>query len=144
MLTGLAVGAVIIQAKAAGVQLDPQGGLYNDSEGMYYANTTRLAQSFHLTLLPPMSWLPAALAKLLDDRGALMMDTLWNVSDYTAGKGSPGHMRVIAGMRGDGTGEGTTVRLYDPWAPNVGKIESVIYGPFIRRDPASTYQIFHR
>jgi hypothetical protein len=91
-----------------------------------------------------MSWLPRPLAELVQSNGPLMMDTLWNASTYTKGSGSPGHMRVIAGMRGDGTSEGTTVLIYDPWAPTVGKVESVIYGPFIRATPASTYQIFHR
>jgi hypothetical protein len=142
MLTNRTVAEVIAKSKAAGIDID--GGLSNDSEGMYYANTQLLAKTFNLTLRYPMSWLPQALAQLMENHGTLMMDTLWNVGDYTAGRGSPGHMRIIAGMRGDGTGEGTTVLLYDPWAPNVGKIESVIYGPFIRRDPASTYQIFHR
>ncbi len=47
-------------------------------------------------------------------------------------------------MRGDGTSEGTTILIYDPWAPTIGKIDPRIYGPLIRRDPATTYQIFYR
>ncbi|HWB13513.1 MAG TPA: peptidoglycan-binding protein [Pirellulales bacterium] len=144
MLTGLAVPLVIAKAQAAGVQIFNPGGIYNDSDRDNPANTTLFARTFGFTIRPPMSWLPRALAELVRSNGPLMMDTLWNATDYAAGSGSPGHMRVIAGMRGDGTAEGTTMLIYDPWAPNVGKIESVIYGPFIRATPASTYQIFHR
>jgi hypothetical protein len=142
MLTGLTVPEVIRKATAAGV--DISGGLSNDSDKPNFANTELFAKTFGLTMLPPMSWLPSALATVVKINGPLMMDTLWQVNDYTRGAGSSGHMRVIAGMRGDGTDAGTTILLYDPWAPNIGKIDPQIYGPFIRRDPASTYQIFYR
>ena len=144
MLTGATVQDVIAGAKAGGVVLTSEGELDNESNLQYSTNAARLAQTFNLTLLLPQSWLPEALADLVDDHGPLMIDTLWNVGTYVQGIGSPGHMRVIAGMRGDGTADGTTVLLYDPWRPTHGHIESVIYGPFIRKDPASTYQIFYR
>lgn len=142
MLTGLTVPAVVIMAKLGGVEID--GGLSNDSDQKNFANTEKFARVFGLKMLAPMSWIPEALAGVLQSNGPLMMDTLWDAGEYVKGNGSSGHMRVIAGMRGDGTGEGTTILLYDPWAPNKGKIDPQIYGPFIRRDPASTYQIFYR
>jgi hypothetical protein len=142
MLTGMTVDQVVAKAKAAGVKCD--NGLLNDSDQTDFANTSLFARTFQLTMLAPMSWLPSALAQVLNVHGPLMMDTLWSPQDYVSKAGSPGHMRVIAGMRGDGTAEGTTILLYDPWPPNVGKIDPQIYGPFIRRDPASTYQLFYR
>jgi peptidoglycan hydrolase-like protein with peptidoglycan-binding domain len=142
MLTGMTVDQVVAKAKAAGVKCD--NGLLNDSNRPDCANTSLFARTFSLTMLPPMSWLPGALAQVLNARGPLMMDTLWNPQDSVSMAGSPGHMRVIAGMRGDGTAEGTTILLYDPWPPKVGKIDPQIYGPFINRDPASTYQLFYR
>lgn len=141
MLTGMTVPGVVAKAKAAGV--DIAGGLSNDSDQPDFANTSRFARAFGLTMLPPMSWLPQALADQFSVRGPLMMDTLWDVGEYAAGHASSGHMRVIAGMRGDGTDVGTTLLIYDPWAPTKGAIYPVIYGPFIRKTPASTYQLFY-
>lgn len=141
MLTGMTVDQVVAKAKAAGVKIN--NGLLNDSDKPDFANTALFARTFGLTMLPPMSWMPSALASVLQAHGPLMMDTLWQPYDYAAGAGSSGHMRVIAGMRGDGSGEGTTILLYDPWEPTKGKIDPQIYGPFIQRDPASTYQLFY-
>ena len=142
MLTNLSVPEVVTRAKAAGV--DVTNGLPNDSNTKSFTNTQLFANTFGLTMLYPQSWIPSALATMLRAHGPLMMDTLWSASDYVAGAGSSGHMRVIAGMRGDSTGEAATTLLYDPWSPGIGKIESVLYGPLVRRDPASTYQIFYR
>jgi hypothetical protein len=103
----------------------------------------RFAQFHGLTMLPPQTWTPDGLARLLRAR-PLMINTLWDVASYVARQGSPGHMRVIAGIRGDGTLDGTTLRIYDPWPPNRGAIYSRIYGPFIREVPAATYQVFYR
>jgi peptidoglycan hydrolase-like protein with peptidoglycan-binding domain len=144
MLTGMLIPMVIAHAEAAGVKIFHPGGIYNDSDRNNQANTALFARAFRLAMRPPMSWTPAALAALVNSNGPLMMDTLWKSSDYAAGAGSPGHMRVIAGMRGDGTAEGTTMLIYDPLPVGKGTIESVIYGSFIRENPTSTYQIFHR
>jgi len=144
MLTGKTVPQVIAQARAGGVQLAPDDGIFNESNQDDTPNYRKLATAFGLTMLPPMSWMPEALANLMNARGMLMFSTLWNVADYTGGLGSPGHVRILAGTRGDGTGEGTTVLIYDPWSPNVGKIESRIYGPFIRENPATNYKVFHK
>ena len=49
---------------------------------------------------PPMSWMLSSLRSALK-RGPLMFDMLWNVNEYLAGSGSPGHMICVIGIRGD-------------------------------------------
>lgn len=118
-------------------------GILNDSDNDEPANMRRFAAFHGLTMLPPQTWTPDGLAALLRGR-PLMINTLWDSQGYIGRRGSSGHMRVIAGIRGDGTGDGTTLRIYDPWPPHRGEIYSRIYGPFIRQVPAATYQVFYR
>jgi hypothetical protein len=73
-----------------------------------------------------------------------MMNLLWNAPSFVAGQGSGGHMLIIAGIRGDGSDEGTTIRIYDPWPIGKGSIYSLSYGPFMRKLPTSTYQLYHK
>ena len=125
-------------------QLAPEGDLFNDSELARPENTTKFADSYGLTLLLGQSWLPNSLANMLRGHGPLMMNLLWNAPDYRAGLGSEGHMLIIAGIRGDGTPEGSTLRIYDPWPLNRGSKYSLTYGPFMRKMPASTYQLYYK
>ena len=126
-----------------GAQLGSSGGILNDSDLDDPANMRLFAEYHGLTMLAPQTWTPDGLAGLLRAH-PLMINTLWDVAGYVARRGSSGHMRVVAGIRGDGTGDGTTLRIYDPWPPNQGEIYSRIYGPFIRQVPAATYQVFYR
>jgi len=118
-------------------------GLWNDSDLDTPENMRKFAAFHHLTLVPGMTWMPDGLAGFLR-RGPIMINTLWDVAGYTSRQGSSGHMRIVAGIRGDGTPEGTTIRVYDPWPPNRGDISSKIYSTFITRTPLATYQILHR
>jgi hypothetical protein len=120
------------------------GGLFNDSNLARPENTRKFADSYGLTLILGQSWMPNGLANLLRANGPLMMNLLWNAPRYGTGKGSPGHMLIIAGLRGDGTAEGSTLRIYDPWPMGRGSIYSLTYGPFMRKIPASTYQLYHK
>lgn len=121
-----------------------EGGLLNDADLDDPVNVRKFAQFHGLKMLPPRSWQPDGLASLLRGRGPIMINTLWEPKDYHAGKGSSGHMRVIAGIRGDGTPGGTTIRLYDPSPVGRGWIASLVYGVFMRKVPLATYQVFHR
>ena len=125
-------------------RMDKQGGLFNDSELSKPENTKKFADSYGLTLLHAQSWMPDGLANMLRTHGPLMMNLLWNAPKYMAGKGSPGHMLIIAGIRGDGSPEGTTLRIQDPLPMNRGSKYSLTYGPFMRKMPVSTYQLFHK
>ena len=118
-------------------------GLFNDSELSKPENTKRFSDSYHLTLLHAMSWGADSLAGLLRSRGPLMMNLLWNAPSFVAGQGSGGHMLIISGIRGDGSDEGTTIRIYDPLPIGKGSIYSLSYGPFMRKLPTSTYQLYH-
>lgn len=127
-----------------GANLLPDGSLLNDSELDQPVNTLKFAKAYGLTLVPGQSWLPDGLAALTRAHGRLMINTLWDATAYAKRAGSPGHMMVIAGIRGDGTPRGTTVRIYDPWRPHVGAVYSCNYDRLMRRVPALTYQIFYR
>ena len=79
-------------------------------------------------------------------RGPLMFDMLWNATEYARGNGSPGHMIVVIGMRGnaDSSGKGTTLRISDPWKPRVGKVYSVGYSKWMAELPTRTYRVFEK
>lgn len=102
---------------------------------------------------PPQSYMVSALRSMLQ-RGPLMFDMLWNVTSYLTPNtavpgeflGSAGHMVVVVGMRGDNdpSGKGTTLRINDPWQPNVGNVLSIGFFRFMARVPAATYRVFER
>jgi len=75
-----------------------------------------------------------------------MFDMLWDAQGYVQSIGSPGHMIVVIGMRGDDdpSGKGTTLRIHDPWKPNQGKRYSVGYFSWIQEVPTRTYRVFQR
>jgi hypothetical protein len=60
--------------------------------------------------------------------------------------GSPGHMICVIGIRGDDdpTGKGTTLRINDPWSPNLGETYSVGYYKWMQEVPTRTYRVFER
>ncbi|MGD0460175.1 MAG: papain-like cysteine protease family protein [Terriglobia bacterium] len=120
------------------------GGLYNDSILSRPENTRAFADSYGLTLLHATSWMPDGLAGQLRAHGPLMMNMLWNAPRFVMGKGSPGHMVIIAGIRGDGTPDGTTIRIYDPWPIGKGSKYSLSYGPFMGKMPTATYQLYYK
>lgn len=119
-------------------------GLLNDSEKMSPDNTKTYAKYHGLSMSAPQSWTADGLARLLGAHKRLMVDALWDVSSYVAGQGSSGHMMVIAGIRGDGTEFGSTVRIVDPWPVGRGSVYSANYGRLMQRVPGFTYQIFYR
>ena len=132
--------------------MSTRGGIANDSDLASPRNTEIYNRHFGLTMLPGQSWMPDGIAALMRVHGPLLVNTLWNSHGYTTPDpaspgqyvGSSGHYRVFSGIRGDGTIEGTTLRIHDPWPPRHGKIESVTYGTLMRRYPTTTYQISYR
>jgi hypothetical protein len=144
MMTGTSVPAVVARTPSDMIASD--GGLLNSSESDQAVVTGRRYGAIHgLNCFAPMSWMLSALRQQLA-RGPLMFDMLWNVTDYVKGNGSPGHMIVIVGMRGDDdqAGKGTTLRINDPWPPNIGKTYSVGYAKWMREVPTRTYRVFSR
>lgn len=144
MITNSSVPAVI--ARTPSDMILPDGSLANKSEAAnMMVDSVRYANAHSLVVIAPTSWLPSALVGMLS-RGPLMFDTLWDSQSYTAGTGSPGHMIVVVGIRGDGdeSGAATTLRIYDPWPPLQGKVYSVSYGKWVKEVPTRTYRTFHK
>jgi hypothetical protein len=52
----------------------------------------------------------------------------------------------VIGIRGDDdpSGRGTTLRINDPWAPNIGATYSVGYYKWMQEVPTRTYRVFER
>lgn len=125
------------------------GGLLNQSDvSNWVPQTERYARAHGLRFFPPASWIPQAFAGLVR-QGPVMVDTLWNVSGYLRRipggyQGSPGHMTLVVGVRGDNdpTGRGTTLMVYDPWEPNVGKKWRVSYYRWVTEVSTRTYRLF--
>jgi hypothetical protein len=123
--------------------LTADGGLLNDSELNEPVHTRAYARHFNLRMHPPQSWTASGLAGILRP-GPVATHILWDATSYVSGTGSSGHFAVIAGIRGDGTAIGTTLRIYDPWPPRRGRISSFGYQRLVNRTPALTYQLFQR
>ncbi len=124
----------------------PDGSLRNYSDtNDAVTGSAKFAAAHGLTVLAPASWTPGGLKGMLT-HGPLMFDMLWDVTTYIAGRGSPGHMIVVTGIRGDDdiSGVGTTLRIHDPWPPNKGKIYSVGYMKWMQEVPTRTYHIYHK
>lgn len=128
---------------------DDTNGLYNQSgTSNWVPQTERYARAHGLRYYPPSSWTPQAFAGLVR-HGPIMVDTLWNVTGYltripSGYQGSAGHMTLVVGVRGDSdpTGRGTTLMVYDPWEPNVGKRWRVSYYRWMTEVSTRTYRLF--
>jgi len=80
-------------------------------EGLMPEDVPALAEAWDLVMEPPRRHSAWSLQDLLSRKGPLWV-----------GEASPGlHVVVVAGMRGDGSAEGTKVHIADPWP--VGKGE---------------------
>jgi hypothetical protein len=81
------------------------------SAGLHPRDITDLARIWHLTPIPEQDHRVEALYRLLTRYGPLWL-----------GEAVPGlHVVVIVGMYGDGTSEGTWVRINDPWPVGRGE-----------------------
>jgi N-acetylmuramoyl-L-alanine amidase len=93
------------------IDIDPEelaraGGRWEEyRDGLIPENVDTLAQAFGLIIEPLRPVTAAALRKLLVENGPLWV-----------GEASPAlHVIVVAGLVGDGTLDGTRVRVIDPW-----------------------------
>lgn len=121
----------------------PDGSMANDT-GPTHGNIAAYARYQGLVCEPPRTWSARGIAGLLKSSGPLAIHLLWNLNEYLKGEETEGHFAVIAGIRGDGTESGSTVRIYDPWPPNRGNICSVNYARLMNRLPGLTFNIVHR
>lgn len=141
--TSMLLGRSIPRSSVPASLLASDGGLLNDSELNDAANTSVYARHFGLRMHHPQSWTAQGLANILR-AGPVATHILWNIPGYVSGQGSSGHFAVIAGIRGDGTNAGTTLRIYDPWPPGRGNIQSFGDHKLMTGTPGLTYQLFQR
>lgn len=144
MMTRSTVAAV--RAKTPADMIAPDGGLRNSSGSDQAVVTgTRYGNIHGLRCHAPMSWSVSALVNALR-QSPLMLDMLWNSSEYAQGSGSPGHMVVISAVVSDNnpSGAGTHLLVLDPWPPGVGKISWAEYRTWINEVPTRTYRVFNR
>ncbi len=141
--TSMLLGESIPRSSVPPELISETGGLLNDSSLDDPVHRQAYAAHFNLRMYPPQSWSAIGLAEVLR-RGPVATSTLWDVSGYVSSSGSSGHFRVIAGIRGDGSAIGTTLRICDPWPPNRGEVRSWGYHKLARGTPVLTYHLFQR
>jgi peptidoglycan hydrolase-like protein with peptidoglycan-binding domain len=149
-----AAATAMLLARNAPVPAPPgvnvTGGLPNDSDLDNPAATSLFTQHYGIHFLPPQSYQPSYLAEIMQAHAPLEVNTLWDASGYSRRlptgryQGSSGHFRIFAGIRGDGTAEGTTIRVYDPWPPKRGAIYSMSYKQLLGETLTLTYQLWYR
>lgn len=141
MLLGLPTAIKLPPALA---HLAPPGtGLLNDSAMQNPTHMQEFCNYYRLTLNYPQSYTADGLYDLIK-RKPVMANILWDTSNYVSGAGSSGHMIVIAGIRGNGEEDGTTLRIYDPWPPTTGKVSSEIYSKLVKTTPTFTYHLYQK
>ncbi len=92
-------------------------------DGLVPEDVDALARAWSLQIEPPRRYSVQALRELLERAGPLWV-----------GEASPGlHVIVITGMHGDGTPDGTLVRIADPWPVGEGERYSIPFSELARR-----------
>ncbi|MEM6938825.1 MAG: peptidoglycan-binding protein [Pseudomonadota bacterium] len=135
-----------IRAKTPASMLLSDGSLYNHSDINDHVTGGQAYGRVHgLRYHPPMSHTVAGFRGIVQS-SPVMLNMLWRPGTYAKGQGSPGHMVVVVGMRGDGdqSGRDTILHIYDPWAPNRGNRETVTYFKKSNDTPLFTYGMYTR
>jgi hypothetical protein len=109
-----AAGAAMIVAWRDKVSVDPAQIAAADGYWAQYANgllpeDTRIFETWRLAPEPAQSYTVAGYRSLLERWGPL----------WTAGAVPGAHIRVVAGIEGDGTPNGTRLHILDPWEPGM-------------------------
>ena len=86
----------------------------NVTTGYGWNDIQRAVRAWNLVEEGGQSAMPDELERWLEEWGPI-----WVVEI-----GAPYHAVVLAGIHGDGTPEGTSVTVYNPWPPGVGAIET--------------------
>lgn len=147
MMTRSNVQAVLARTPAELVAPDGRLHHFADTQGGHDEHTdagSRLAAAHGLEVRPPQPWSLKALRAALHE-GPLMLDMLWDArKGDTSSAGRPGHMVVIAGIRGDDdpSGRGTTLRILDPWPPTKGARSSVNFFRWLQGAGSRTCRVF--
>jgi hypothetical protein len=143
-----AATAMITRSTVQAVVARTPPGLIADDGGLRtFANTDdamtadALFASVHgLALQPAAPWTVGAMRAALQ-HGLLMFDLRWGAKGCAERVGSPGHLVVVAGIRGNGDA-GTTLRILDPWPPNKGARCSVNHAMWRQKMAAGICRVF--
>lgn len=113
------------------------------SKGLAASDTTMFAY-WGLRPEPPLCYTVTGFAQMLDAHGPL-----WVAGDLGATGREP-HVRVVAGMQGDGTPDGTILTIHDPWqrgmttfrTPNNGSTYTMTFSEFMaNQERLATHEI---
>lgn len=97
-------------------------------EGLHPDDIDALAQKWGLSIEQGGSWSVERMRRLLEDMGPLWL-----------GEASPGlHAIVVTGIHGDGTPDGTRVRVADPWPIGVGERYELSFRELMHNFDAAT------
>lgn len=100
--------------------------IYNNDQGLSFANDNIITQTLGLTQLPPASYTIEYLTSILNS-SPIMAVIMYSSSSNIA------HMIVITDISGDGTPEGTTLQINDPLPLNAGKTYSIAFNDFLSK-----------
>lgn len=131
-----AAGAAMLVGWRDRVSIDPSEiargiGYWGAYQTGLNANDTTMFNHWGLVHEPPQSYTVQGFVDLLAAYGPLWVATH---------EGGP-HVRVISGIRGDGTPDGTILTIFDPWQrgmrnfrmPNPGSTYTETYTEFVRK-----------
>ena len=144
MMKNTTVQAIINKTPASMIARD--GGLLNHSEGNDHVTGGQAYGQVHgLRYHAPQSHSVRGFRDIVA-RSPVMLNMLWRPGTFAAGTGSPGHMVVVVGIRGDAdpVGKGTILHIYDPWAPRRGNRETVTYFKKANETPLFTFGMYTR
>jgi hypothetical protein len=145
MLTGTSVP--VVRGRTPADLIASDGGLKNFSDtDDAFTGARRYAQANGLRLVGAAMSPNLAFVRAVLNHGPLMLDMLWESGKYVAGTGSPGHMILVVGIRGDDdpSGVGTTLRIFDPWPPTQGDQYSVNFFKWMNEVSTRTYHMYQR
>jgi hypothetical protein len=100
--------------------------IYNNDQGLSFANDNIITRTLGLTQLPPASYTIEYLTSILD-QSPLMAVIMYASTSNIA------HMIVITGISGDGTPQGTTLQINDPLPLNTGKTYTIAFNDFLSK-----------
>lgn len=100
--------------------------IYNNDQGLSFANDNIITQTLGLTQLPPASYTIEYLTSILNN-SPIMAVIMYSSSSNIA------HMIVITGISGDGTPEGTSLQINDPLPLNAGKTYTIAFNDFLSK-----------
>jgi hypothetical protein len=100
--------------------------IYNNDQGLSFANDAVITQTLGLTQLPPASYTIEYLTSILDI-SPIMAVIMYSSSSNIA------HMIVITGITGDGTPQSTSLQINDPLPLNAGHTYTIAFNDFLSK-----------